>query len=262
VNSFWLPAYTLWWREVVRFYRDRSRVIGSIAPPLIFWLLIGFGLGGSFQSPGAGSNVGYLQFLFSGTAVLIVLFTAIFSTISIIDDRREGFMQSVLVAPISRGSIVLGKILGGSSVALLQGLIFVCLAPLAGIPIGLVQGLELIGVLFGIAFALTGLGFLIAWRMQSTQGFHGIMNLFLMPMWLLSGSLFPLSGAAAWLKWVMVINPLSYGVSAFQRILLGDSSPAQVSSLPLSLAVIVVFGLAMFGLSWRSALRRTRAEAV
>ena len=261
MNSFWLPAFTLWWREIVRFYRDRSRVIGSLGPPLLFWLLIGFGLGGSFQSPGA-SNVGYLRYLFSGTAVLIVLFTAIFSTISIIEDRREGFMQSVLVAPVSRGAIVLGKILGGSAVALLQGLVFVLLAPLAGIPIGLAQGLLLIGVMFGIAFALTGLGFLIAWRMESTQGFHGIMNLFLMPMWLLSGSLFPLSGAASWLKWVMLINPLTYGVSAFQRVLLGDATPPQVASLPLCLAVVAVFGLGMFVLSWKAALQTRRAAAV
>lgn len=261
MNSFWLPAFTLGWREIVRFYRERSRVIGSLAPPLLFWVMIGFGLGGSFQSPGA-SKVGYLRFLFSGTAVLIVLFTAIFSTISIIEDRREGFMQSVLVAPVSRGAIVLGKILGGSSVALLQGLIFVVLAPLAGIPIGFIQGVSLVGVMFGIAFALTGLGFLIAWRMQSTQGFHAIMNLFLMPMWLLSGSLFPLSGAASWLKWIMVFNPLTYGVSAFQRVLLGKSYPAEAGSLPLCLAVIALFGLIMFGLSWQVALRRKRADAV
>jgi len=261
VNSFWLPAYTLWWREIVRFYRDRSRVIGSLAPPLLFWVMIGFGLGGSFQSPGS-SKVAYLKFLFSGTAVLIVLFTAIFSTISIIEDRREGFMQSVLVAPVSRGAIVLGKILGGTSVALLQGLIFILLAPLAGIPIGIIQGVSLIAVMFGIAFALTGLGFLIAWRMQSTQGFHGIMNLFLMPMWLLSGSMFPVSGAASWLKWVMVVNPLTYGVSAFQRILLGDAYPVEVGSLPVCLAVLALFGLIMFGLSWMAALRRKRADAV
>lgn len=261
MNDFWLPSITLWQREIVRFYRDRSRVIGSLAPPLLFWLLIGFGLGGSFRSAG-GSDLAYLRFLFSGTAVLIVFFTAIFSTISIIEDRREGFMQSVLVAPVSRGSIVLGKILGGSSVALMQGLLFVMLAPLTGISIGLVQGVCLVAILFGIAFALTGLGFLIAWRMQSTQGFHGIMNTFLMPMWLLSGSLFPLDGAARWLKWVMVINPLTYGVSAFQQVLLGTAAPAPNESLPMCIAVIVIFGMVMFGLSWRVALRRTRTDAV
>lgn len=261
MNHFWLPSFTLWQREITRFYRDRSRVIGSLAPPLLFWLLIGFGLGGSFRSTG-GSDMDYLRFLFSGTVVLIVLFTAIFSTISIIEDRREGFMQSVLVAPVSRGSIVLGKILGGSSVALLQGLLFVLLAPLTGISIGLMQGILLIAVLFGIAFALTGLGFLIAWKMQSTQGFHGIMNMFLMPMWLLSGSLFPLDGAARWLKWVMVINPLTYGVSAFQQVLLGRAASPSGESLPACIAVIIVFGMLMFGLSWRAALRRTRADAV
>jgi len=258
MNAFVLPTLTLWWREIVRFYRDRSRVIGSLAPPLLFWLLIGFGLGGSFQSP--GSSIPYLEYLFAGTAILIVLFTAIFSTISIIEDRREGFMQSVLVAPVSRGAIVMGKILGGSSVALLQGLIFVLLAPLAGIELGLEQALSLIAVLFGIAFSLTGLGFLIAWNMRSTQGFHGIMNLFLMPMWLLSGSLFPAAGAASWMKKVMMLNPLTYGVSAFQYVLLGDKRPPDAASLPLCIGVVALFGAAMFILSWRAALSRNRSD--
>jgi ABC-2 type transport system permease protein len=259
MNEFVLPALTLWWREIVRFYRERSRVIGSLAPPILFWVLIGFGLSGSFQSPG-GDKVAYLEYLFGGVAVLIVLFTAIFSTISIIEDRREGFMQSVLVAPVSRGAIVMGKILGGSSVALLQGLLFVLLAPLAGIPLGFEQSLCLIMVLFGIAFALTGLGFLIAWNMRSTQGFHGIMNLFLMPMWLLSGSLFPVAGAAGWMKKVMLLNPLTYGVSAFQHVLLGAKDSTDVASLPICLGVIVLFGLTMFALSWKAALRRQSAD--
>jgi ABC-2 type transport system permease protein len=111
-----------------------------------------------------------------------------------------------------------------------------------------------------IAFSLTGLGFLIAWNMQSTQGFHGIMNLFLMPMWLLSGSLFPAAGAAGWLKTIMVFNPLTYGVSAFQQVLLGPGGPLQAASLPTCLGIMALFGAAMFVLSWKAALRRQEVE--
>src|SRR6185369_3284300 len=148
----------------------------------------------------------YIQFFFPGTLVMILLFTAIFSTISIIEDRREGFLQSVLVAPVSRQAIALGKILGGTVLATGGGIIFLLLAPLVGFrfslsSIGLILFLMLI-----VSFALTALGFCIAWRMSSTQGFHAIMNLFLLPMWFLSGALFPADGAWLPLKCLILIN--------------------------------------------------------
>ena len=127
-----LPALSLCQRELVRFLRQRNRIIGALATPIVFWLLIGGGMGRSFSSsnvPGGGS---YLQYFFPGTVLMILLFTAIFSTISIIEDRREGFLQSVLVAPVSRQAIVLGKVLGGTILAFGQGLIFLLLAPLVG----------------------------------------------------------------------------------------------------------------------------------
>src|SRR4051812_43813958 len=183
-----LPAVSLARRELVRFLRQRHRVIGALATPIVFWLLIGGGMGRSFR----GGN--YLQFFFPGTVLMILLFTAIFSTISIIEDRREGFLQSVLVAPVSRMSIVLGKVLGGTALAFGQALLFLVFPPLAA-PRPPVAGVML-ALLFMLvlAFALTALGFCIAWRMNSTQGFHAIMNLFLMPLWFLSGALFPADG--------------------------------------------------------------------
>ncbi len=185
-----LPALSLCQRELVRFLRQRNRIIGALATPIVFWLLIGGGMGRSFSSsnvPGGGS---YLQYFFPGTVLMILLFTAIFSTISIIEDRREGFLQSVLVAPVSRQAIVLGKVLGGTILAFGQGLIFLLLAPLVGLRLSVGGFLAASAMMFLIAFALTGLGFVIAWRMSSTQGFHAIMNLFLMPLWFLSGRSF------------------------------------------------------------------------
>ena len=261
--SVLLPVATLWWREVVRFYRQRSRLIGALGTPFVFWLLIGSGISTSFRTPSAPAGMDYLEYFYPGTIVLVVLFTAIFSTISIIEDRREGFLLSVLVAPIPRSGLVLGKILGGTTIALLQGWVFILLAPLVGIPLSLLKIALLTGILFLIGFFLTGLGFLMAWRIDSTQGFHSLMNLFLMPMWLLSGALFPLSGASNWVRWVMKANPLTYGVAAFRRALYWETSVADVPfpSLAVSLAVTALFGLLVFIVSLRLA-RRTGARGL
>ncbi|MBI4369919.1 MAG: ABC transporter permease [Elusimicrobia bacterium] len=212
----WLGVATLWQRELLRFYRDRARVIGAFVPPVVFWLLIGSGIGRSLRVPGTLTGMSYLQYFFPGTILLVALFTAIFSTISIIEDRREGFLQSVLVSPISRLSLVLGKILGSATLAFLQGAAFLVLAPAVHIHPGLAGFINAL-ILLGIAsLGLSALGFLIAWMLDSTQGFHSIMNLFLIPMWLLSGALFPAGGAASWLRFVMKFNPLYYAMNILQ----------------------------------------------
>src|SRR5688572_2734892 len=234
--GLWLPAVSLGKRELVRFLRQRHRVIGALATPIVFWLLIGLGMGRSFRAEGLSGAGGdnYLQFFFAGTVVMILLFTAIFSTISIIEDRREGFLQSVLVAPVPRVAIVLGKVLGGTALAFGQGLVFLLLGPVAGVKFtagGLVAAM---GMMLVVSFALTALGFCIAWRMSSTQGFHAIMNLFLMPMWFLSGALFPpRDDMFAPLLWVMRLNPLTYGLAGIRRALyLGAYNPSDLSLPP------------------------------
>ena len=227
MRNFWLPVATLWQRELIRFWRQKSRVLGVVASPLVFWLLIGY-----------GSN--NLQQFFAGALVLTILFSAIFSTISIIEDRREGFLLSMLVSPASRASLVLGKILGAATLAWIQGLIFLAFAPLAGISIGITDLLALIGAVFLVSFTLTGLGFVIAWRMNSTQGFHAIMNLLLVPMWMVSGSLFPLATAHGWIKAIMWVNPLTYSISllnGFMKVSTGWPG------IGVSLAVTACFGL-------------------
>jgi len=221
------PALTLWRRELIRFKRQRSRWIGTFGTPLIFWLLIGSGIGASFQPPSTTGSVNYLEYFYPGTVLLVVLFTAIFSTFSVIEDRREGFLLSVLVAPVSRLAIVLGKVLGGTTIALLQGLLLLLLAPLLGFRLHPVSVLILLGALFAVSFWLTSLGFGLAWRINSSAGFHSLMNLVLLPMWLLSGALFPPSGASAWVQWIMAVNPLTYGLALLRGGLYwGQSDPA------------------------------------
>src|SRR6266705_6310317 len=217
-NELLLPAFTLWWREVVRFYRQRTRVVGVIASPVVFWLVIGSGFGNSFNS-GAGSDQHYLHYFYPGALIMIVLFTSIFTMMSVIEDRKEGFLLSVLVAPVPRSSIVLGKVMGGTTLSAVQGLIFLAFAPFVGVHMTLIQFLLVVLTVLLVSFALTALGFAIAWPMDSTKAFHAIINLFLIPLWLLSGALFPLSSASPWLRWIMRINPLTYGVESLRAVL-------------------------------------------
>ncbi|MFO1021464.1 MAG: ABC transporter permease [Planctomycetales bacterium] len=218
-QRFLLPVWTLTAREIVRFFRQRTRIVGALVQPILFWILFGAGLHGSFQPPPwAPSTMTYQEYFFPGVAVMIVMFTAIFSTISIIEDRREGFLQGVLVAPVPRLAIVLGKICGGSALAIIQAGLFLLLAPFMGISFSILSWIGMLLFLSLIAFALTALGFLIAWPLDSTQGFHAVMSVFLMPLWLLSGAFFP-PAEQGWLMWIMRLNPLSYGVAGLRRIL-------------------------------------------
>jgi ABC-2 type transport system permease protein len=251
-----LAAYTLWRRDIVRFFRQRSRLVGALLTPVVFWLLLGSGLGRSFHAASSNLDGGYLEYFFPGTLALIVLFTAIFSTISLIEDRQAGFMQGVLVAPVPRTVIVVGKLLGGTTLAVAQATLFLVAAPAAGLVLTPGELPALVLTIALLAFALTGLGFVIAWSLNSTQGFHAIMNLLLVPMWLLSGAAFPASGAAAWLRVLMAINPMTYGVSALQHLTLDHAAGP---GFGVSMAVTAIFGVVM--LAGAAALVRTTRQA-
>jgi ABC-2 type transport system permease protein len=240
VSSLLLPALTLFQREIVRFYRMRSRVVGVIASPVLFWFVIGSGFGSSFKGP-SGSH--YLDYFFPGALIMIVLFTSIFTMMSVIEDRREGFLLSVLVSPAARSAIVLGKVLGGAALATLQGLIFLIFAPFVGAHLGMTQTLGSALAVFLVAFSLTALGFVIAWRLDSTQAFHAIINLFLIPLWLISGALFPLSGASGWLRAIMLANPLTYGVEAL-RVELFANGAATSTGLTVRVSLGILSGVA------------------
>src|SRR5881409_3556353 len=153
-----LPAFTLWWREVVRFYRQRARVAGVILSPLLFWIVIGSGFGTSFKSGEAAGQQHYLDYFYPGALIMIVLFTSIFTMMSVIEDRKEGFLLSVMVAPIHRSAIVLGKVLGGATLSAIQGIIFLALAPAIGVRFGIEQLAFLLLIIFLVAFGLTALG--------------------------------------------------------------------------------------------------------
>jgi ABC-2 type transport system permease protein len=254
-----LPAFTLWWREIVRFYRQKSRVVGVLASPLVFWIVLGSGFGNSFRSGAGQAQDHYMNYFYPGTLILIVLFTSIFAMMSLIEDRQEGFLLSVMVAPVPRSAIVLGKVLGGTTLAAIQGMIFLIFAPFAGVHLNLLQVLSVAVVVFLVSFALTALGFAIAWPMDSTSAFHGIINLFLIPLWLLSGALFPLSGASGWIRVLMYLNPLTYGVEALRDLLY----PGMDTKFPLpsSIATLILFSLVMFSLAFLMANRRTTRPA-
>ena len=254
-----LPAFTLWWREIVRFYRQTGRVIGVLASPLVFWAVLGSGFGTSFRSGGGPGQQHYLDYSYPGILILIVLFTSIFAMMSVIEDRKEGFLLSVLVAPVPRTAIVLGKVLGGTTLAAVQGLIFLVFAPFAGIHLDPFQILLVAVVVFLVSFSLTALGFAIAWPMDSSQAFHGIVNLFLIPMWLLSGALFSVDHASTWIRAVMFVNPLTYGVDAL-RGLLYPGSPT-IFPFPREMATLILFSLVMFALALLMANRRTTKPA-
>jgi ABC-2 type transport system permease protein len=237
-----LAVYSLWRRDVVRFLRQPSRVVGALLTPVIFWFVIGSGLGSSFEG-------GFLPYYFPGSLALIVLFTAIFSTISIIEDRQEGFLQGVLASPAPRAAIVLGKALGSTTLAVLNGVVFLFFVPFSGLTPGWVDLIGVIACVALLGLALSGLGILIAWPLKSTQGFHAIMNVVLVPMWLLSGALFPAAGASQWVQALMQINPLTPAVEILRAFLTGvpaadlGSAAAAVAAfalVTLSIATLLV----------------------
>jgi len=264
-----IAAFSLAARELRRFFRQRTRVVGALGQPIIFWILFGAGLGGSFRMSDSASTSGYAAYFLPGVAVMILLFTAIFSTISIIEDRREGFLQGVLVSPIPRSSLVFGKLLGGCILAVVQALLFVGIAPLLA-RMGFVAPLsmELTGMqwlaagawMAVVAFLLTALGYLIAWPMESTQGFHAIMSVFLMPMWLLSGAFFPVP-AQGWLSWIMRANPLTYGLAGLRRLVMPAGSSGLEDLPSWSVCAIVTVGIALLLFAADVALTRWKQVA-
>jgi ABC-2 type transport system permease protein len=267
----WLAAWTLCRREWVRFIRQGNRVFGALGQPIIFWILLSALLGPSFQFGATAdaadvSKISYAQYFFPGTLVMIVLFTAIFATISVIEDRREGFLQSVLVAPVPRWSVVAGKVFGGALIALAHAAVFLLLCFTIDVPLKLVTLPLVLGYLFILGIALTSLGLAIAWPMQSTQGFHAIMMVFLLPMWLLSGAFAPAGNN--WISWIIRFNPLTYATALLRYLLYwGADSTAQDAAwrgLPgvgLSIAVTLGFVIVTFALAWRVASVRSKGDA-
>ena len=233
----WNTIYIVWLRELIRYIRQRSRLYGSLMRPILWLFILGMGLRPSFQGV---QDYNYTQFIFPGIIAMSLIFTSIQSAISIIWDREFGFLKEILVAPVPRTAIALGKAFAGSTLAIIQGSIILILAPLVKVPIVWYKIFLLIPVMFLISFALVGIGIIIASRMTSFEGFGTIMNFLVMPMFFLSGAMFPIDRLPSWLKSIIVVNPLSYGVDLLRTIILG------VSNFPVILdcAYLLGFGSA------------------
>ncbi len=239
--NFWLAVYTLWQRELVRFYRQPSRVVGAVGTALLFWVVLGTGISGI-------SGTDYRAYFFPGTMVMSVMFTCIFSNASIIEDRQAGFLQSVLVAPVPRAAIVMGKILGGATLSTLQGLVLLPFAGTVGARFAPLPAMGLVLSLFLLSFVINAGGFWLAWKIDSPPGFHTIMNMILLPMWMASGAVFSAS-ASPWLKFFMMINPFTYGVAGVRRGLFPAGDFTQLPSPSLCIILLTAFSVFFYALS-------------
>jgi len=238
----WSTVAVLWKRELKRVVRQRSRLVGALGQPLIFWVVIGGGFAGTFRLPGSG--VGYLEYFFPGVVAMVVLFTSIFGAMSLIEDRREGFLQAVLAGPGSRTSVALGKILGGATVAFLQAAAFALLAPLSGFTLARIAWLPLFAILALSSVGLAALGFALAWIVESTQGYHAVVSLLLVPLWVVSGAMFPATGPV--LSSLMRADPVAYAVDGVRFALYGLAAPSSATlgvSFAADLAVTAAFAL-------------------
>ncbi|GFN21877.1 ABC transporter permease [Thermanaeromonas sp. C210] len=248
--------YTVWYRESLRLVRERSRLFGMIGQPLLYLLVVGQGISSAmgFRGAPAGLPLNYVQFMYPGILAMSVLFTSVSSGISIIWDREFGFLKEVLVAPVPRWATALGKVLGGSTVAMAQACILLCLAPVAQVSLNFIMVLKLLAILFLISLALTSFGVAIASHMQTMEGFQMIMNFLVMPLYFLSGAMFPMQGAPPWMALLMRLDPLTYGVDALRRVIYTGADPRVTAFLvrynlttDLSILLLVTIGLVILG---------------
>ncbi len=254
-------AAVLWRRDLVRFFRQPSRLVGALGQPVIFWIVIGSGMSGTFRYGGAGGTAGpgYMAYFYPGVVLMVVLFAAIFTTLSVIEDRHRGFLQAVLAGPGSRTALVLGKALGSASVALSQAALFLALAPAAGFSLAAIRWPLLVAALALVALALAGIGFAVAWAVDSPQGYHAIQMTLLVPLWVLSGAMFPVPADKPGLAALMRLNPISYGVSAVRRALAGPSAPGALpGGAARDLLVCAGFAAAALALAAVSSRRAPR----
>jgi len=253
----------VWRRELIRFRTDRLRAVTSLVQPVLFLFVLGTGLS-RLASHGLPTGVHFSTFIYSGVLAMSVLFTAIFSAASIVWDREFGFLREMLVAPVRRWAIVVGKCLGGATVATFQGLIFLALAGVAHVPYDPVLLLTLVGELLLLAFTLTAFGVMMAARIKQIQAFMALTQLFVLPLFFLSGALYPLNGLPAWLTVLTRIDPLTYVVQPMRSAVFAhlSVSPAAVQALSpgitwfgwvvpvgLCLAIVAVMGTAMLGIA-------------
>jgi len=238
----WRPVYVICMREFIKFFREKSRLLGTLARPVLWLFVVGNGMS-SLIKPYAGFS--YLRFIFPGMIGMTILFSSIFSSISIVWDREFGFMKEMLVAPISRTSIVIGKAISGTFISVAQAVIILVLIPFLGIHITFLQFLSVVAVSILVSFCITSMGILIAARLTSFDGFNIIMNFLVMPMLFLSGAMYPVTSMPPALRLLTQINPLTYGIDAFKHVLLRDGTPPLGPEFPLMLDLAVVAAISL-----------------
>ena len=264
-------VYIIWYRDILRYWRDRWRLVASLAQPLLFLVVFGSGLSSSLGGGlfGGGRGLSYMQFMFPGIIGMSILFTSIFGAMSIVWDREFGFLKEVLVAPIDRWAVAIGKALGSTTQAMIQGLIILVLAPFIGVKLSFLTVLEIIPLAALLAFGLSSLGVAIASMMRSLQGFQVVMNFLMMPMFFLSGALFPLTNLPGWMTVLTRLNPASYGIDPLRRVVLSDSGLSnalvdrigltiggRLLPIPLEVGIVFAFGLVMLSIAVVSFQRR------
>lgn len=217
----------VWQRDVIKFFRDKARLLGSFAMPFMFLILFGSGMSGAMSSMLGGEASGgpledfdFVEFMFPGIIGMVVFTTAVFSALSVVQDKEFGYMREILVSPMSRTSIAIGKVLGGSTVAVIQGLMMLIFVPFIGVSITFLMVLKLIPVMFLVAFTISAIGLLIAASLKTAQGFQMVIQILLFPMLFLSGAFFPLNGMPSWMNFIVKVNPLTYSVDMFKHIIL------------------------------------------
>jgi len=245
-------AMMVWRRDIIRLFRMPTRLISGIAQPLLFLFVLGAGLEGAIGARGA-AGVDYQQYLFPGILAMSVLTSALFSSMAIVWDREFGFMREMLVAPVSRSTLVLGKALGGGTVSVVQGIVLVAVAPVVGVSLSVGSFFAMLGLLLLLAFALTAFGIVIASRMQRMESFQMVMALVMQPMLFLSGAIFPLVALPEWLGVVTRLNPATYPVDAIRRVVLPKATPLTISDWVVPIwadaLITLTFGALMLALA-------------
>ncbi len=233
--------YIIVLREFKRFFRQKGRLVTTLARPLLWLVIVGTGFT-SLISVSAGAN--YVQFILPGIVGMTILFSSIFSTMSVVWDREFGFMREMLVAPVSRVSIVFGKLLSGTALSTFQGTVLLFVAPFLGLEVGVGDFLLMIALMFLVSIALTALGLFVASLLTSLEGFNIIMNFIVLPMFFLSGALYPINALPSYIRYLSYVNPLCYGVDIFKHILLpGEGRLSAEFPLGVDIIFVAVFAI-------------------
>ena len=253
-------VYIIWYRDLLRFWRDRARLISAFIMPFLFLVIFGTGIASSFIGGAGDGDFDYIQFMYPGIIGMVVLFTSIMTGVSVVWDREFGFLKEVLVAPISRTSVAIGKALGGATIATIQGTIMLVFIPFAHVSISVEGAFLLIALMFVFALSLTSMGLLIASRIRSMEAFQVVVQMILFPLFFISPAMFPTQFLPSWLGTAVKFNPVSYGIDSMRQAVLGSQDSAMFGielfgyHMPIVLDVVVValFGIIMGTLAIRS----------